>query len=129
MDIIAGQGHLYKRLGDTNVSHLIEQWKYREDAARVTRSREHSPFVDEMVALDRTVQMRGAPWYRQTYFCLGRAFLQQYRLRRNLYAELGVATLTGLLLGLAEEGDDGINFRGIFLQPYERESGSLEKRS
>lgn len=129
MDIIAGQGHLYKRLGDTNVSHLIEQWKYREDAARVTNSHGPSPFDDEMVALDKTVQIRGAPWYRQTYYCLSRAFLQQYRLRRNLYAELGVATLTGLLLGLAETGDDGINFRGIFLQPYELLSSSVDYTS
>lgn len=28
MDIIVGQGHLYKNLGDTDVSHLIEQWRY-----------------------------------------------------------------------------------------------------
>ena len=127
MDIIAGQGHLYKKSGDTDVSHLIEQWRYRQDARKfATDSPSLNPFQEEVITLDRTVQMRGAPWYRQTYFCLGRAFLQQYRLRSSLYAELGVAILTGFLLGLAETSENGINFRGIFLPPYELLSSATD---
>ena len=127
MDIIADQGHLYKKLGDTDVSHLIEQWKYRQDAMKpAIGSSSPNPFQVEVIALNRTIQMRGAPWYRQTYFCLGRAFLQQYRLRSSLYAELGVALLTGLILGVAEIKQNGINFRGIFLHPYELLSSSVD---
>ena len=127
MDIIAGQGHLYKKLGDTDVSHLIEQWKYRQDAMKpATGFSSPYPIQGEVIALDRTVQMRGAPWYRQTYFCLGRAFLQQYRLRSSFYAEMGVAVLTGFLLGLSETSDNGINFRGIFLHPYELLSSAVD---
>ena len=127
MDIIAGQGHLYKRLGDTDVSHLIEQWKYRQDAMKPEIGfSSPNPFQVEVIALDRTVQMRGAPWYRQTYFCLGRAFLQQYRLRSSFYAELCVAVLTGFFLGLAETTQNGINFRGIFLHPYELLSSAVD---
>lgn len=127
MDIIAGQGHVYKRLGDTDVSHLIEQWRYRQDAKKSTTGFPcPTPFQGEVIALDRTVQMRGAPWYRQTYFCLARAFLQQYRVRSSLYAELCVAILTGFLLGLAETSQDGINFRGIFLHPYELLSSATD---
>ena len=130
MDIIAGQGHLYKRLGDTDVSHLIEQWRYRQDAMNPAIGfSSTNPFQGEVIALDRTVQMRGAPWYRQTYFCLGRAFLQQYRLRSSFYAEIGVAMLTGFLLGLAETSQNGINFRGIFLHPYELLSSSVDYSS
>ena len=127
MDIIAGQGHLYKKLGDADVSHLIEQWSYRQDAMKpAIGSSSPNPFQAEVIALNRTIQIRGAPWYRQTYFCLGRAFLQQYRLRSSLYAELGVAFLTGSVLGLAEISQHGINFRGIFLHPYELLSSSVD---
>ena len=130
MDIIAGQGHLYKTMGDTDVSHLIEQWKHRQDAIKAaTETQTPDPFEGEVVALDRTVQMRGAAWYDQTYFCLDRAFLQQYRLKSSLYAEICVATFTGFLLGLAEEDEDGINFRGIFLHPYEHLSSATNYTS
>ena len=130
MDIIAGQGHLYKKSGDTDVSHLIEQWRYRQDAMKSSISFcSPNPFQGEVIALDRTVQMRGAPWYRQTYFCLRRAFLQQYRLKSSFYAEIGVAILTGFLLGLAETSQNGINFRGIFLHPYELLSSSVDYSS
>lgn len=130
MDIIAGQGSLYKKSGDTDVSHLIEQWKYRQDAMKAAIGIS-SPIPSnlEVIALDSTIQMRGAPWYRQTYFCLGRAFLQQYRLRSSFYAEIGVATLAGLLLGLAETSQNGINFRGIFHHPYELLSSSTDYTS
>ena len=127
MDIIAGQGHLYKKLGDTDVSHLIEQWKYRQDAMNAASDLPRPvPPSGEVIALARTVQMRGAPWYRQTYFCLGRAFLQQYRLRSSSYAELGVAVLTGALLGLAQLGQHGIDFRGMYLHPYDLLSSAAD---
>lgn len=135
MDIIAGQGHLYKKLGDTDVSHLIEQWRYRQDALKAAADSSGStpfgstPFTGEVIALDKTVQMRGASWYLQTYFCLCRAFLQQYRLRSSFYAEIGVATFTGFLLGLAETGQDGIMFRGIFQHPYELLSSAVDYSS
>lgn len=130
MDIIAGQGHLYKKLGDTDVSHLIEQWRYRQNASNAAKGfTNSSPSDVEISALNKTIQMRGAPWYRQTYFCLGRALLQQYRLRSSFYAEIGVASLAGLLLGLAETSQDGINFRGIFQHPYELLSSSVDYES
>ena len=130
MDIIAGQGHPYKSTGDTDVSHLIEQWRYRQNAIEAATNRQiPSPFEGEVIALDRTIQMRGAPWYRQTFFCLNRAFLQQYRLRSSLYAEASVATLTGFLLGLAMTSQDGIDFRGIFHHPYELLSSSVDYSS
>ena len=130
MDIIAGQGHIYKRLGDTDVSHLIEQWRYRQIAMEsATGLSSPNSSQGEVIHLDRTVQMRGAPWYRQTYLCLGRAFLQQYRLIPSLYAEIGVAILAGFLLGLAETSENGINFRGIFLHPYELLSSAVDYSS
>lgn len=130
MDIIAGQGYLYKKLGDTDVSHLIEQWRYRQNASKAAKGfSSPSPSDVEVSALNKTIQMRGAPWYRQTYFCLGRSLLQQYRLRSSFYAEIGVASLAGLLLGLAETSEDGINFRGIFQHPYELLSSSVDYES
>ena len=130
MDIIAGQGHLYKSSGNTDISHLIEQWRYRQDAMKVVTCFPSPSFSDvEISALDKTMTRRGAPWHRQIYFCVGRAFLQQYRLKSSFYAEIGVATLTGFLLGLAEMSEHGINFRGIFQYPYELLSSSTDYTS
>ena len=125
MDIIGGQGKLYKRSGDTSISSLTEQWSYRQanlDIAQPTVG----PSPLELAALRKTVLMRGAPWYRQIYFCLNRSLLQQYRRRSSVYFEVGVAALAGLLLGLAQVSAKGNDFRGIYLHPYELLSSSTD---
>lgn len=71
MDIIAGEGHLYKKSGDTDVSHLIEHWKHRRQNLKPRESLS-GPSTVEAAALRKTVKMRGAPWYRQIRFCLDR---------------------------------------------------------
>ena len=127
MDIIAGQGHLYKKSGHTDIQHLIEYWKNRQDNVKAHESITvaiSSPA--EISALNKTVKIRGAPWHRQLYFCFCRALLQQYRLKSSFYFELGVAALAGLLIGLAQISQNGINFRGIFLHPYELLSSSTD---
>ena len=128
MDIIAGEGHLYKKSGDTSISHLIEYWKHRRDNIARTDSR-YAPSSAEAAALKKTVKMRGAPWYRQIYFCLCRALLQQYRRKSSFFFELGVAALAGLLIGLAFVNQNGMNFKGAFNSPYELLSSAVDFQS
>lgn len=125
MDIIAGEGHLYKKSGDTDISHLIEHWKHGQETLKRADS-VITPSNVETAALNRTVKMRGAPWYRQIYFCYCRALLQQYRRKSSFYYEIGVAALAGLLIGLAFVSEDGLNFNGMFQHPYELLSSAAD---
>ena len=125
MDIIAGQGSLYKPSGDTDIEHLIEHWKNRELNLR-NHADIQSVSTNETLALRKTIRQRGAPWYRQIYYCFLRSILQQYRFKASFFAELGVGALAGFLIGLAELSQDGINFRGLFLKPYELLSSATD---
>ena len=123
MDIIAGEGRLYKNSGDISVSHLIDDWRHRRD--NLKRAESPTPSGVEAAALKKTVSIRGAPWYRQVYFCFCRALLQQYRFKSSFYFELGVAALAGLLIGLAFVSQSGMNFQGAFNSPYELLSSAV----
>ena len=118
MDIIAGQGSMCKASGETSVSNLTEYWSNRQANVEPVQSPLSRSAV-EAANLHKTIRMRGAPFHRQIYFCLCRALLQQYRRKSSFYFGIGVAALAGLLIGLAEFSQDGINFRGIYKHPYE----------
>ena len=128
MDIIAGQGHIYKNSGDTGVQSLIEYWHSRQQN-REDSGRNSPDSVPDNLSLRRSIKRRGAYWYRQIYFCFLRSVIQQYRLKSSFYAELGVGALAGFLIGLAELSQEGINFRGIFKAPYELLSSSIDYSS
>ncbi|ESZ96754.1 hypothetical protein SBOR_2898 [Sclerotinia borealis F-4128] len=127
-DIIAGEGRLYKRTGDASITSLIEHWQNRPD----------DPFEDvkdsgvsmvESNALAETIKTRGTYWYRQIWFCFQRSLLQQYRVKDSFFFELGVGAGAGFLIGLAELNQKGANFRGIFNEPYEMLSSSIDYNS
>ena len=128
MDIIAGQGHIYKKSGDTGVQPLIEYWHSRQKNLQ-NRGHDSPESAPENMDLRRSIKRRGAYWYRQIYFCFLRSIIQQYRLKSSFYAELGVGALAGFLIGLAELDQEGINFRGMFLHPYELLSSSIDYAS
>ncbi|KAK3313098.1 hypothetical protein B0H66DRAFT_569549 [Apodospora peruviana] len=71
----------------------------------------------EKKTITRHLRQRGAPLINQTILCLRRAFLQQYRVLPTLYYELGLASLAGFLLGLAEHTKGGILFIGPYTNP------------
>lgn len=128
MDIIAGQGHIYKKFGDTGVQSLIEYWHNRQHSlGNLGRSTPES--VPENLVLRQSIKRRGAHWHRQIYFCFIRSIIQQFRLKSSFYAELGVGALAGFLIGLAELNQNGINFRGIYRTPYELLSSSIDYAS
>lgn len=143
MDIIAGQGHLYKISGDTGIWPLIHNWKQRQESHKACREStasttstlpptHQSGFPNtpsatsltttssctrtaEALALRGSIKSRGAPFHKQIYHCLLRSLLQQYRLRSSFFFEIGVSALAGFLIGLAEFKSEGINFRGSSL--------------
>lgn len=127
-DIIAGQGHAYKKTGDTDIVHLIEHWRNRELNLRRHASLQFLS-TQETKALRKSIRMRGAPWYRQIYYCFLRSIVQQYRVKASFFAELGVGALAGFLIGLAQLNQEGINFRGLFLDPYPILSSALDYSS
>ncbi|KAL8887271.1 MAG: hypothetical protein Q9192_006351 [Flavoplaca navasiana] len=155
MDIIAGQGHLYKTSGDTGIWPLIHNWKQCRESRRFHRASNASTTGDlpalptninnpsfpstptlhppptpnktaEALSLRRSINSRGAPFYRQTYHCLLRSLLQQSRLRSSFFFEIGVSALGGFLIGLSQFKAEGQNFRGFFLAPYAILSSSID---
>jgi hypothetical protein len=124
MDIIAGQGQLYKPVGETGLPALIEHWKNYQYSLQKHAS-VLSVSQQETQALRSSIKMRGAPWWRQTYFCFLRSITQQIRLKSSFFSELGVGALAGFLIGLAQLNSHGINFQGLFHFPYEVLSSSL----
>ncbi|KAL8949179.1 MAG: hypothetical protein Q9222_004692 [Ikaeria aurantiellina] len=133
MDIIAGQGHLYKAAGDSGIWPLIHNWKQVQQSLNLrpqsTPSHNTSDKNQEALSLARSIKSRGAPFYRQIYHCLLRSLLQQYRLRSSFYFEIGVSALGGFLIGLAEFKAEGISFRGFYLPPYTILSSSIDYSS
>ncbi|KAK0721273.1 hypothetical protein B0T21DRAFT_386200 [Apiosordaria backusii] len=69
--------------------------------------------------LGRLLKQRGASRLKQFTLCLSRAFLQQYRNLSVFWFEVGLATLAGFLLGLAENAKNGVLFMGLYHRPYE----------
>ncbi|KAH8798827.1 ABC transporter-like protein [Hyaloscypha sp. PMI_1271] len=125
-DIIAGEGRNYKANGDATVQGLIDHWTTRQKDPGSLNKHASTISVAETKSLSTTVRQRGAPWYKQIWFCYQRSLLQQYRMKSSFFFELGVGALAGFLIGLAELNQKGQNFRGIFNDPYEMLSSSID---
>ncbi|CAG8979776.1 hypothetical protein HYALB_00011584 [Hymenoscyphus albidus] len=119
-DIIAGEGRLYKPIGDATVKGLIDYWAMAHpSAASINPDRRPPISIAETAVLSNTIKERGAQWYRQLYFCFNRSLLQQYRMKSSFFFELGVGAMSGFLIGLAQLNSKGDNFTGIFIEPYQ----------
>lgn len=94
MDIIAGQGALYKRAGDTSIASLIENWSQKDRLSQI-ESRNSVLDMKDMQSLQATIKDRGAPFYSQTWYCFCRSLVQQMRARESFFFELGVGALAG----------------------------------
>ncbi|KAI0413164.1 hypothetical protein F5X98DRAFT_352873 [Xylaria grammica] len=123
-DIITGNGRDYKKAGDISKEALINHWancrqnaeiKIRHESIRPDRAS-----VAKTVAIHRgLLKQRGAPRWKQGWLCLRRAMLQQWRTKSTFWFEMGLASLSGTLLGLAENSKEGILFKGIYNSPFE----------
>lgn len=123
-DIITGNGRIYKTSGDISKEALIAHWASSRQNADI-RSRHHSHQPDRASILKTTaihrglLKQRGAPRWKQCWLCLKRAVLQQWRTKSSFWFEMGLASLSGLLLGLAEKSKEGVLFKGIYNAPFE----------
>lgn len=128
-DIITGNGRDYKASGDISKEALISHW------GNWRRSREDDTKRNTTVSMlggnsmHQALKKRGAPRIKQGWLCLSRAFLQQYRAKGAFWAEMGLATLAGGLLGLAENPKNGVLFVGLFNEPYGVLSTAMDFRS
>ncbi|KAJ4269974.1 hypothetical protein NW762_001646 [Fusarium torreyae] len=127
-DIITGNGREYNNKGDVSKEALISNWaKTRQ--TKTEESYERRSIRSTMLGdsgLRQALKKRGAPHFKQAWLCLSRAMLQQYRARGALFAEMGLAVLAGALLGLANNPKKGIMFVGLFHEPYEVLSTSID---
>lgn len=125
-DIITGNGRPYKRIGDTSKEALIEHW----ESIQASRPQQAGPSsIAESANLRASIKGRGAPLWRQIYFCLTRAIRQQHRALSSFWFEMGVSAFGGFLIGLAQNGQKGSNFQGFFLDDYKILSSAIDYKS
>ena len=119
MDIIAGQGHNYKKVGETGIPALIENWKNTHETLMLRRPTSQSTLSHkEMTVLRKSIWHRGAYWWGQMWYCFQRAMLQQWRMKSNFLFEMATASLAGFLGGLTMNSNHGNIFIGNFYDPY-----------
>ncbi|KAI0594892.1 hypothetical protein F4775DRAFT_605748 [Biscogniauxia sp. FL1348] len=123
-DIITGNGRPYKPAGNISKASLISNWANSREQAEIKSK--HASIQSNRVSIAETKSMkrellrqRGAPRLRQFWLCFRRAMLQQWRTKSAFWFEMSLASLAGLLLGLAQESKKGILFTGIYNAPYE----------
>lgn len=73
---------------------------------------------DSHKTLEKACKQRGAPSFSQLINSHNRYILQQYRRYNSFVLELGVATVSGLLMGLAVSGYDGNLYQGLLIYPF-----------
>ena len=126
-DIITGNGREYKPHGDVTKEALIGYWHKTIEGR--THPDRRSSSLQETASLRASIKKRGAHVWTQTYYCLNRALLQQYRSKSSFWFEMGVAAMGGFLIGLAQNGKKGAMFRSVFPDPYEMLSSAGDYRS
>ncbi|WQF76677.1 Putative AAA+ ATPase domain, ABC-2 type transporter, transmembrane domain, ABC transporter [Colletotrichum destructivum] len=126
-DIITGNGRDYKRIGDISTDSLIANWSSHR-LATANKERPASSIMSN-TGMYAAIKHRGAPLWKQTWLCLRRAMLQQWRTKAAFLAEMGLAALAGFLLGLAEHSKKGILFVGTFNDPYSILSTAVDFKS
>ncbi|KAJ4414754.1 hypothetical protein N0V82_007746 [Gnomoniopsis sp. IMI 355080] len=139
-DIITGNGRSYKATGDVSVDWLVANSAcsrmYAEDRAPPTShtnptSRRSKlwllpPTPLQLIrkagpqqslhdpAILETLRQRGASRLKQTWLCLRRAMLQQWRYKSSFASEMLLACVPALLLGLSVQSRNGMIFRGLY---------------
>ncbi|KAK7418349.1 hypothetical protein QQX98_003969 [Neonectria punicea] len=128
-DIITGNGRDYKRSGDISKEALISNWANWQQSRGDMNKRNTTVSMLGRNTIHQALKKRGAPRVKQGWLCLRRAFLQQYRAKGAFWAEMGLATLAGGLLGLAENPKNGVLFIGLYNEPYGVLSTAMDFRS
>ncbi|KAI3398027.1 hypothetical protein diail_9890 [Diaporthe ilicicola] len=69
-------------------------------------------------AMLEALKKRGAPRPKQTWLCLRRAMVQQWRDKTSFWFEMVLASVAAGLLGLAQNSRNGVLFRGIYVGEF-----------
>jgi ABC-type multidrug transport system ATPase subunit len=127
-DIITGNGGAYKKKGEVSAEALVSHWSANRPNhsflnVDCTNKTTFGYFIQKLPSLvsthiSRRVQGQGAGRIFQIWLSLKRALLQQYRSSGTIAAELGLCSLAGVLLGLAQEAKKGVLFVGEYNGPY-----------
>ena len=126
-DIITGNGRLYKSSGEVSKDSLISHWE--SITAAHPNIEDTLASQSETASLRKSIRKRGASLPKQIYFCLIRALLQQYRMKSSFWFEMGVSAFGGFLIGLAQNGQKGVNFTGFYLDEYTDLSSAIDYKS
>ncbi|KAI1410760.1 hypothetical protein F5Y13DRAFT_167326 [Hypoxylon sp. FL1857] len=123
-DIVTGNGRAYKRAGDISKDALIANWVQSSQQASIKEKHASIRYSRTSIAENNhkhreLLRKRGAPRLKQLWLCLKRAMLQQWRTRTAFCFEMALASIAGLLLGLAENSKKGVLFTGTYNTPYE----------
>lgn len=116
-DIITGNGRAYKRSGDISKDSLIANWQQSRQSASIKEKhaslRSSKTSIAENNSKHRDLlRKRGAPHWKQFWLCSKRAMLQQWRTKSSFVFEMVLASIAGVLLGLAENSKKGVLFTG-----------------
>ncbi|KAI1141292.1 hypothetical protein F5Y05DRAFT_371952 [Hypoxylon sp. FL0543] len=123
-DIVTGNGRAYKRSGDISKDALIANWAQSRQQASIREKHASIRYSRTSIAENNhkhreLLRKRGAPRWKQLWLCFARAMLQQWRTRTAFCFEMALASIAGLLLGLANNSKKGVLFTGTYNAPYE----------
>ncbi|KAI1090440.1 hypothetical protein F5B19DRAFT_322499 [Rostrohypoxylon terebratum] len=123
-DIVTGNGRAYKKDGDISKDSLIANWAMSRENSDIKEKHASLRYSKTSIAENNNknrelLRTRGAPRLKQLWLCLSRAMLQQWRTRTAFCFEMGLASIAGLLLGLAQNSKKGVLFTGIYNAPYD----------
>ncbi|KAI1101712.1 hypothetical protein F4804DRAFT_290537 [Jackrogersella minutella] len=123
-DIVTGNGRVYKPVGDISKDSLIANWEQSRNNATIKEKHASIRYSRTSIAENNSkhrelLRERGAPRWKQLWLCLRRAMLQQWRTRSAFCFEMALASVAGLLLGLAQNSKNGVMFTGIYNAPYD----------
>lgn len=158
-DIITGNGRAYKAQGDISKDWLISNWigsrqhvQMKERQASLVSSissahgRRRSVTPSSLMSLSRSslplenqslrdpamleaLKKRGAPRLKQTWLCLRRAMVQQWRDKTSFWFEMGLASVAAGLLGLAQSSRNGVLFHGLYKGEFAILSNAVDSTS
>ncbi|POS70339.1 hypothetical protein DHEL01_v211266 [Diaporthe helianthi] len=80
-------------------------------------------------AMLEALKKRGSPRLKQTWLCLRRSMLQQWRDKTSFWFEMGLASVAAALLGLAQNSRNGVLFRGIYVGEFSILSNAVDLTS
>lgn len=139
-DIITGNGRAYRTTGDVSMAWLVANsacsrqyagntttstlptdsmirgkkiWLLPPSLLQFIRHHSHQQSLHDPAILE-DLQKRGKSRLKQTWLCLCRAMLQQWRYKSTFWSEMLLACLPALLLGLSVQSRNGMLFRGLY---------------